>query len=88
MYLLQAQKKNPVSYRPQMIGLVERFYRTWKDCVATYMSDENMYSYDSGNHSTVALSPNELMMGRELRTSDELLRATHVTEAGDLTEYH
>eukprot|EP00644_Phytophthora_capsici_P014960 jgi/Phyca11/131659/e_gw1.109.20.1 len=27
-------------------------------------------------------------MGRKLRTPNELLRSTHVTEAGDLTEYH
>eukprot|EP00644_Phytophthora_capsici_P014959 jgi/Phyca11/131662/e_gw1.109.31.1 len=77
MYMLQAQQKNPVPYRPQMIGLVERFHRTWKDCVATYMNDEKqcdwdawvdfaVYSYNSGKHSTVALSPNELMMGRKL----------------------
>ncbi|KAE8953380.1 hypothetical protein PR001_g32902, partial [Phytophthora rubi] len=36
--MLQAQQVNPVPYRPQMIGLVERFHRTWKDCVATYMA--------------------------------------------------
>eukprot|EP00644_Phytophthora_capsici_P018563 jgi/Phyca11/49690/gw1.73.163.1 len=97
--MLQAEQKNPVPYRPQMVGLVERFHRTWKDCVATYMNDERqcdwdnwvdfaVYSYNSGKHSTVALSPNELMMGRKLRTPNELLRATRVTEAGDLTEYH
>eukprot|EP00644_Phytophthora_capsici_P018986 jgi/Phyca11/133316/e_gw1.413.2.1 len=75
--LLQAQQTNPVPYRPQMIGLVERFHRTWKDCVATYMSNEQqcdwdnwvsfaVYAYNSGKHSTVALTPNELMMGRKL----------------------
>eukprot|EP00644_Phytophthora_capsici_P012414 jgi/Phyca11/121828/e_gw1.46.271.1 len=97
--LLQAQQTNPVPYRPQMIGLVERFHRTWKDCVATYMSNEQqcdwdnwvsfaVYAYNSGKHSTVALTPNELMMGRKLRTPNELLRRTHVTEAGELTKYH
>ncbi|OWZ09440.1 hypothetical protein PHMEG_00017861 [Phytophthora megakarya] len=82
--LLQAQQINPVPYRPQMIGLVERFHRTWKDCVATFMSDERQESYNSGRHSTVMLSPNELMMGRRLRAPNELLRTTMVTEAGDL----
>jgi hypothetical protein len=97
--MLQARQTNPVPYRPQMIGLVERFHRTWKDCVATYMSmdsqrdwdvwvDFALYAYNSGQHSTVLLSPNELMMGRRLRVPNELLRQTSVAEAGDLTSYH
>ncbi|OWZ09842.1 LOW QUALITY PROTEIN: hypothetical protein PHMEG_00017395 [Phytophthora megakarya] len=97
--LLQAKQTNPVPYRPQMIGLVERHHRTWKDVVAVYMQREEqhdwetfvdfaVYAYNSASHSTVALSPNELMMGRRLRQPKELLRATNVTEAGDLTEYH
>ncbi|KAE8963471.1 hypothetical protein PF011_g29019 [Phytophthora fragariae] len=36
--LLQAEQTNSVPYRPQMIGLVERFHRSWKDCVSTFMS--------------------------------------------------
>lgn len=97
--LLQAQQINPVPYRPQMIGLVERFHRTWKDCVATYMKTDAqndraewisfaVYAYNSGHHSTVALSPNELMMGRMLRSPNELLQRAQVTEAGDLAGYH
>lgn len=97
--MLQAQQINPVPYRPQMIGLVERFHRTWKDCIATYMHSEDqndwdtwldfaVYAYNSGKHSTVALSPNELMMGRRLRAPNELLRCANVTEAGKLSEYH
>ncbi|KAE9021932.1 hypothetical protein PR001_g11782 [Phytophthora rubi] len=71
--MLQAQQINPVPNRPQMIGLVERFHCTWKGCIATYMSDERqrewdvwadfaVYAYNSGQHSTVMLSPNELMI--------------------------
>jgi len=97
--LMQARQLNPVPYHPQMIGLVERFHKSWKDCVATYMTDERqtdwelwvkyaVYSYNSARHSTVALTPNELMMGRKLRAPNELLRRTAVTEAGDLLEYH
>lgn len=97
--MLQAQQTNPVPYRPQMIGLVERFHRTWKDCIATYMNDEKqrdwdvwidfaVYAYNSGQHSTVMLSPNELRMGRRLRNPNDLLRTASVTEAGPLTEYH
>ncbi|OWZ16768.1 hypothetical protein PHMEG_0009390 [Phytophthora megakarya] len=97
--LLQAHQVNPVPYRPQFIGLVERFHRTWKDCVSTFMQDERqpdwnlwvkfaVYSYNSARHSTVALSPNELMMGRRLRAPNELLRRTEVMEAGELPTYH
>eukprot|EP00644_Phytophthora_capsici_P011242 jgi/Phyca11/110369/e_gw1.18.234.1 len=97
--LLQAQQTTPVPYRPQMVGLVERFNRTWKDMVATYINDElqrdwdqwvdfAVYAYNSGRHSTVALSPNELMMGRKLRSPNELLRAGSRTEAGELTTHH
>ncbi|KAE8954203.1 hypothetical protein PR003_g33887 [Phytophthora rubi] len=90
--MLQAQQTNPVPYRPQMVGLVERFHRTWKDCVSTYMNEDQqhdwdvwvdcaVYAYKSGPHSTVKLSPNELMMGRRLRSPNELLRSTSVAEA-------
>ncbi|KAG1697111.1 hypothetical protein DVH05_028627 [Phytophthora capsici] len=97
--MLQAKQINPVPYRPQMIGLVERFHRTWKDCVSVFMQDESQkdwnlwvkfaaYAYNSAQHSTVKLSPNELMMGRKLRAPNELLRRTEVTEGGKLSEYH
>ncbi|POM62284.1 hypothetical protein PHPALM_28578 [Phytophthora palmivora] len=97
--MLQAKQVNPVPYRPQMIGLVESFHRSWKDCVATFMTDEKqndwnlwvkfaVYAYNSAKHSTVALSPNELMMGRRLRPPNELLRRPEVTEAGELQTYH
>uniref|UniRef100_H3H673 Reverse transcriptase n=1 Tax=Phytophthora ramorum TaxID=164328 RepID=H3H673_PHYRM len=96
--LLQANQINPVPYRPQMIGLVERFHRTWKDCVAMYMADERqndwemwvrfaVYAYNSARHSTVALTPNELM-GRKLRAPGVLMRQTEVSEAGELLNYH
>ncbi|KAG1699798.1 hypothetical protein DVH05_028586 [Phytophthora capsici] len=97
--LLQARQINPVPYRPQMVGLVDRFHRTWKDCVAVFMQDETQkdwnlwvkfaaYAYNSAQHSTVKLSPNELMMERRLRAPNELLRRTKVTEAGELSVYH
>ncbi|KAE9052487.1 hypothetical protein PR001_g467 [Phytophthora rubi] len=97
--MLQAEQVNPVPYRPQMIGLVERFRRTWNDMVATNMHDEKqhdwnvwvdfaVYAYNAGRHSTVALTPNELMMGRRLRSPNELLQATSSTEAGELNKYH
>ncbi|POM73500.1 Hypothetical protein PHPALM_9651, partial [Phytophthora palmivora] len=67
--------------------------------VATFMTDEKqndwnlwvkfaVYAYNSAKHSTVALSPNELMVGRRLRPPNELLRRLEVTEAGELQTYH
>ncbi|GMF39920.1 unnamed protein product [Phytophthora fragariaefolia] len=96
--MLQAQPTNPVPYRPQMVGLVERFHRTWKDCIATYMNDElqrdwdvwvdfAVYAYNSGQHSTVMLSPNYLMMGRWLKSTNYLLRRASVAEVGKRTSY-
>lgn len=96
--LLQARQTNPVPYRPQMIGLVERFHRTWKDCVSLFVNeaqddwdrwiDCSVYAYNSAAHSTVQLSPNELMLGRSLRAPNELLRHGQRRETGPLDEYH
>ncbi|KAE8984424.1 hypothetical protein PR001_g23181 [Phytophthora rubi] len=72
--LLQAQQINPVPYRPQMIGGTG---------TCGYI-----YAYNSGQYSTVKLSPNEFMMGRALRSPNELLRSTGVSVAGELTAYH
>ncbi|KAG6583073.1 Enzymatic Polyprotein [Phytophthora cinnamomi] len=36
---LQAKQMTPVPYRPTLLGLVERFHRTWKDMVAIYVSE-------------------------------------------------
>ncbi|EEY65529.1 uncharacterized protein PITG_03025 [Phytophthora infestans T30-4] len=45
----------------------------WVDCT--------VYAYNSGQHSTVKSSPNELMMGRRLGSPSELLRRASVAEA-------
>ncbi|GMF48355.1 unnamed protein product [Phytophthora fragariaefolia] len=47
-----------------------------------------VYAYNSAKYSTVAISPNELMMGRRLRAPNELLRRTELTEVGELSVYH
>ncbi|GMF59665.1 unnamed protein product [Phytophthora fragariaefolia] len=97
--MLQAQQTNPVPYRPQLVGLVARFHQTWKDVVATYIqeakqcdrdvwADFAVFAYNSGEYSTVKLSPHELMMGRKLRSPNALLRRVEVAEAGELAAYH
>ncbi|OWY93341.1 hypothetical protein PHMEG_00037312 [Phytophthora megakarya] len=47
----------------------------------TMWVDFATYAYNSGR-------PNELMMGRRLRSPGELLRSLSVQEAGELTTYH
>lgn len=38
--LLQAKQSTPVPYRPALLGLVERFHRSWKDMVSLYVSGD------------------------------------------------
>ncbi|KAJ0394578.1 hypothetical protein ATCC90586_008850 [Pythium insidiosum] len=37
--MLQANQVTPVAYRPNLMGLVERFNRVWKDMVAIYVNE-------------------------------------------------
>lgn len=69
--LMQAKQATPVPYRPNLLGLVERFHRTWKDMVSLYIDDGHddwdnflpaaLYAYNSSKHSTHGFQPNELM---------------------------
>ncbi|OWZ16805.1 hypothetical protein PHMEG_0009349 [Phytophthora megakarya] len=97
--LLQAEQTTPVPYRPQMIELMERFHRTWKGLVSTYMHTDKqtvwdsrvdwaVYAYKSGRHSVVELSSNAIMMERRLCAPNELLRGTGLAEVTDLSAYH
>ncbi|KAE9292058.1 hypothetical protein PR003_g24861, partial [Phytophthora rubi] len=95
---LQAKQLTPVPYRPALLGLVERFHRTWKDMVAMFVSEAQSdwdrwlpcaaYAYNGARHSGTGYSPNELMMGRRLRTPNELLRTSGVTQVGVFADYH
>jgi len=96
--LLQASQTTPVPYRPALLGLVERFHRTWKDMVSMYVAEEQkdwdnwmpcaLYAYNGARHTTTGYSPNELLMGRRLRAPNELLRASGVTQIGTWASYH
>jgi hypothetical protein len=61
--------------------------RLWQHDWAVWV-DFAVYAYNSGRHTTVALSPNDLMLGRKLRAPNELLRRAGVKEAGEMTQYH
>ncbi|DAZ96527.1 TPA: hypothetical protein N0F65_008078, partial [Lagenidium giganteum] len=40
LQLLQAKQSTPVPYRPNLVGLVERFNRTWKDIVSIFVDEK------------------------------------------------
>jgi hypothetical protein len=96
--LLHARQTTPVPIRPALIGLVERFHRTWKDMVSMYVAEEQrdwdnwlpcaLYTYNGARHTTTGYSSNELLMGRRLREPNELLRASGVTQIGTWASYH
>ncbi|GMF47516.1 unnamed protein product [Phytophthora fragariaefolia] len=95
---LQARQATPVPYRPMLLGLVERFHKVWKDMVAMYVDEHQddwdqwvpcaAYAHNGARHGTTGYTPNELMMGRRLRTPNELLRASGVTQVVRWAEYH
>ncbi|KAG6614655.1 Enzymatic Polyprotein [Phytophthora cinnamomi] len=94
---LQAKQTTPVPYRPALLGLVERFHRSWKDMVALYVAEAQndwdqwllcaAYAYNGARHTSTGFSPNELMMGRRLRAPNELLRVSGVRQVGEFAEY-
>eukprot|EP00644_Phytophthora_capsici_P017358 jgi/Phyca11/125154/e_gw1.57.241.1 len=89
--LMQTKQSTPVPYRPNLLGLVERFHRTWKDMISLY--DDflpcALYAYNSAKHATHGYQPNELMMGRKLRMPAELLRRSRLEYPHQtLDKYH
>eukprot|EP00644_Phytophthora_capsici_P016671 jgi/Phyca11/122305/e_gw1.47.161.1 len=60
--LLQTKQSTPVPYRPNLLGLVERFHRTWKDMISLYVDEQQddwddflpsaLYAYNSSRHTT------------------------------------
>ncbi|KAJ8535149.1 hypothetical protein ON010_g13591 [Phytophthora cinnamomi] len=97
--LMQAKQSTPVPYRPKLLGLVERFHRTWKDIVSLYVDEQQtdwddflpcaLYAYNGAEHATHGYQPNEMMFGRKLRSPYELLRRSHLRRPYQtLDEYH
>jgi hypothetical protein len=97
--LMQVNQATPVPYRPNLLGLVERFHRTWKDMISLYVDEAQndwddflpsaLYAYNSSVHATHGFQPNELMLGRKLRTPAELLRKSRLAHPHSmLQEYH
>ncbi|GMF58069.1 unnamed protein product [Phytophthora fragariaefolia] len=97
--LMQTKQATPVPYRPNLLGLVKRFHRPWKDMVSLYIDEKQddwddflpcaLYAYNSSKHATHGYQPNKLMMGRNLRCPTELLRRSRLTYPhSSLQEYH
>jgi hypothetical protein len=99
LQLMPTKQSTLVPYRPNLLGHVERFHRTWNDIVSLYVDEGQddwddfvpyaLYAYNSARHATHGYQPNELMMGRKLRTPAELLRWSRLTHPRrTLNEYH
>ena len=76
--MLQIEKTRTTAYHPQSDGMVERFNRTLCSMLSTLVDDNQrnwdtllpfvMMAYRSSAHETVGMSPNVLMLGREVST--------------------
>ncbi|GMF18400.1 unnamed protein product [Phytophthora fragariaefolia] len=71
--LLQAKQSTPVPYIPKLLGLVERFHRTWKNMVSLYINEEQddweeflpcaLYGYNGSEHATHGRIPRNTVAG-------------------------
>lgn len=96
--MLQARQATSVPYRPMLLGLVERFHKVWKDMVSMYVNEGQddcdrwlpfaVHAYNGAKHGTTGFTPIELMMGRCLRATNEMLRFSAVTSVGKWSAYH
>ena len=95
---LQAKQSTPVPYRPNLMGLVERYNRTWKDMVAMFVEENQRdwddwvpllaYAYNSAKNTVTKFTPFELMTGREARAPRDLLLRERVNDIPNLLEWH
>ena len=76
--LLDIRKTRTTPYYPQPDGMVERFNRTLTIMLSSFVNDNHsdwdeqlqyvMMAYRSATHETTGISPNSLMLRRELCT--------------------
>ncbi|KAJ0391696.1 hypothetical protein P43SY_010532 [Pythium insidiosum] len=95
---LQAKQSTSVPYRPNLLGQVERFNRTWKDIVSMYVNEAQTdwdewvpvaaYAYNSARNTVTGFTPFELMTGREPRAPWDLLLPTHHGSVDDLPRWY
>ena len=81
--LLQIEKKRTTPYHPQSDGMVERFNRTLVKMLSMFVDDNHrnwdeqipyvMMAYRATEHETTGMSPNMLMLGREISTPLDIM---------------
>jgi len=80
--LLRIEKTRTTPYHPQSDGMVERFNRTLTTMLSAYVNENQtnwddqipyvMMAYRSSEHETTEMTPNKLMLGREVCTPLDL----------------
>ncbi|KAJ0394225.1 hypothetical protein ATCC90586_010373 [Pythium insidiosum] len=96
--MLQAKQTTPVAYRPNLMGLVERYNRIWKDMVSIYVDEHRddwdewlpalAYAYNSAKHTATGYAPYLLMYGREPRLPRDLLLWERLEEGLELSAWY
>ncbi len=81
--ILNIDKTRTTPYHPQSDGMVERFNKTLATMLSAYVQENQrnwdelipyvMMAYRSSEHETTGMTPNMLMMGREVSTPLDLL---------------
>ena len=81
--LLHIHKTRTTPYHPKSDGMVERFDKTLDTMLSAYVQDNHkdwdvhlpyaMMAYRSAEHETTGLTPNVLMLGREVSTPVDLM---------------
>ena len=81
--LLGIDKTRRTPYHPQSDGMVERFNRTLTTMLSAYVNEHHkdwdrqipyvMMAYRSAEHETTGMSPNKVMLGREVSTPLDLM---------------
>ena len=80
---LRYRETRTTPYHPQSDDMVERFNRTLAAILSAFVSDNHkdwdvhlpyvLMAYQSSEHETTAMSPNFLMLGREVSTTLDLM---------------
>ena len=96
--LLGVKKTHTTSFHPQSDGLVERLNRTVGTMIAAYVNENQrtwdkdlqvlMMAYRATPHESTRLTPNEMMLGRDISMPlDVLIGLAPEMETKDETEY-